>query len=133
MLLNPAAVFRGCIHEGVDLRGRQFPGLWAAGESILGRLLRSKIKPLGGNSVSTAPTPSPAASGGLEPNIAGLLCYSPVGLICDIIWLVAEPYKSNKFIRFHAFQSLFLCGALFALFIALWILGFILGMIAGPL
>ena len=42
--------------------------------------------------MSTAPTPSPAASGGLEPNIAGLLCYSPVGLICDIIWLVAEPY-----------------------------------------
>ncbi|PYX92333.1 MAG: hypothetical protein DMG67_07245 [Acidobacteria bacterium] len=83
--------------------------------------------------MSTAPTPSPAASGGLEPNIAGLLCYSPVGLICDIIWLVAEPYKNNKFIRFHAFQSLFLCGALFVLFIALWILGFILGMIAGPL
>jgi len=84
--------------------------------------------------VSTAPTPSPAASsGGLEPNIAGLLCYSPVGIICDIIWLVAEPYKNNKFIKFHAFQSLFLCGAMICLSIAFMIMNVILGMVFAPL
>jgi len=83
--------------------------------------------------VGTAPTPAPAQSGGLQPNIAGLLCYSPVGLICSIIWLVAEPFKNDKFIRFHSFQSLFLCGACFVLAIGLTILGVILSMIAGPL
>jgi uncharacterized membrane protein len=83
--------------------------------------------------VGTAPTPAPASSGGLQPNIAALLCYSPVGIICDIIWLVADPYKNDKFIRFHSFQSLFFAGACFVLGIGLSIFSAILGMIAGPL
>jgi uncharacterized membrane protein len=84
--------------------------------------------------VSTAPTPaSNSASGGLEPNIAGLLCYSPVGLICDIIWLVAEPYKTNKFIRFHAFQSLFLMAAMVCLWILFIVLNIVLGLVFAPL
>lgn len=84
--------------------------------------------------MGSTPQPAPAqSSGGLEPNIAGLLCYSPIGLICDIIWLVADPYKNNKFIRFHAFQSLFLCGACFALGIAFGIMNVIVAMAIGPL
>lgn len=83
--------------------------------------------------MGTAPTPAPASSGGLQPNIAALLCYSPVGIICDIIWLVADPYKNDKFIRFHSFQSLFFAGACFVLGIGLSIFSAILGMIAGPL
>ena len=91
-----------------------------------------------GTAAAAAPAPAaPAAaapsSGGLADNIAGLLCYSPVGLICSIIWLVAEPYKSNKFLRFHSFQALFLCGALFVFGICWAILSMVVGAVAGPL
>lgn len=89
----------------------------------------------GGAATAAAPAAAApaAASSGLSDNIAGLLCYSPVGLICDIIWLVAEPYKSNKFLRFHAFQSLFMAGGWFVLWIGLMILGAVLAAVGGPL
>ncbi len=80
----------------------------------------------------TGAAPAPASSGSSD-NIIGLLCYSPVGLFADIFVLVSEPHKSNKFLRFHAFQSLFLCGAAFVISIGLMILGFVLGAVAGPL
>lgn len=41
-------------------------------------------------------------STGLEENIAGFLCYI-LGWITGIIFLVVE--KENKFVRFHAIQS----------------------------
>jgi len=40
---------------------------------------------------------------GLQQNVAGLLCYV-LGWITGIIFLVIE--KDNKFIRFHAVQSI---------------------------
>ncbi len=40
---------------------------------------------------------------GLEENIAGLLCYV-LGWVTGIVFLVLE--RENKFVRFHAFQSL---------------------------
>ncbi|HUL76618.1 MAG TPA: DUF4870 domain-containing protein [Vicinamibacteria bacterium] len=54
---------------------------------------------------------------GLEPNIAGLLCYVPccVGLVFSVVAAIVE--KQSRFVRFHAFQSLLLHGA----FIVLWI------------
>jgi len=97
-------------------------------------------KPVGasagvGAAAATAPAAAPvaAANSGLADNIAGLLCYSPIGVICSIIWLVAEPYKSNKFLRFHSFQALFLCAAFFVFGIAWGILGAVVGMIFAPL
>jgi len=39
-------------------------------------------------------------------NVAGALCYI-LGVITGIIFLVIEPYKNDKFVRFHAFQSIF--------------------------
>jgi uncharacterized membrane protein len=48
-------------------------------------------------------------STGLEENIAGLLCYI-LGWITGIIFLMIEP--ENKFVRFHAMQSIFVFGAL---------------------
>jgi uncharacterized membrane protein len=46
---------------------------------------------------------------GLEPNIAGLLCY--LGFwVTGIIFLVIE--QKNKFVRFHALQSIITFGAL---------------------
>ncbi len=43
----------------------------------------------------------------LQPNIAGLLSYL-VGFISGAFFLVVEPYKSDRFVRFHAFQSVIL-------------------------
>ena len=53
-------------------------------------------------SVSGAST---STSGGLDQKIAGLLSYL---FIPAIIFLAMEPYNRNPFIRFHAFQGLFL-------------------------
>ncbi|HEY7404705.1 MAG TPA: DUF4870 domain-containing protein [Candidatus Angelobacter sp.] len=39
-------------------------------------------------------------------NLAGALCYI-AGFITGIIFLVMEPYGKNRFVRFHAFQSIF--------------------------
>ncbi len=47
--------------------------------------------------------------GGLTENVAGMLAY--VTIIPAIIFLVLEPYNRNRFVRFHAFQSLFFCVA----------------------
>jgi uncharacterized membrane protein len=53
---------------------------------------------------STGAAPAATApAAGLQDNVAGLLCYF---LIPAIIFLVMEPYNRNKFIRFHAFQSI---------------------------
>ncbi len=46
---------------------------------------------------------------GLEPNVAGLLCYLGAW-ITGIIFLVIE--QKSKFVRFHALQSIVTFGAL---------------------
>jgi uncharacterized membrane protein len=73
-----------------------------------------------------------AAAGGLTDNVAGMLAYFTI--IPAIVFLVLEPYNKNRFIRFHAFQCLFLSGAIIALLIALAIIAFIpfLGLILIP-
>lgn len=58
-----------------------------------------------------------AATGGLADNVAGMLAY--VTIIPAIIFLVIEPYNRNRFVRFHAFQSIFFAIAWTALWIAL--------------
>ena len=40
-------------------------------------------------------------------NIAGALAY-PLGLITGIFFLWKDPYKYDPFVRFHAWQSIFL-------------------------
>lgn len=48
-------------------------------------------------------------STGLQENVAGLLCYI-LAWITGIIFLIIE--KDNKFVRFHAIQSIIVFGAL---------------------
>ncbi len=93
---------------------------------------KGAAQPTGGGAAA-APAAAPAPSSGLADNVAGLLCYSPVGLIADIVFLVTDPYKSNKFVRFHSFQSLFLAGAWFVIFIGMSIVSAIATTIIGPL
>jgi uncharacterized membrane protein len=77
-----------------------------------------------GTAVDSAAPPAvnlPAVSAaGLPENTAAALCYV-LGWITGIIFLILEPYNKNKLIRFHAFQSIFLFGALTVLWFALGI------------
>jgi uncharacterized membrane protein len=68
----------------------------------------------------------PVAASGLEPNVAGALTYL-AGLITGIIFLVIAPYKSDRFVRFHAFQSILFNVA----WIALWIVWTMVGLVLG--
>jgi uncharacterized membrane protein len=73
--------------------------------------------PYGGQQqYGAAPQSAPVATGGLQPNVAGLLCYV-VGFITGIVFLAIAPYNQNKFVRFHAWQSIFLNIAWFAFWI----------------
>jgi uncharacterized membrane protein len=73
---------------------------------------------------SAAPAAPAAAAGGLSDNVAGMLAY--ITIIPAIIFLVVAPYNTNRFIRFHSFQNIFLCVAA----IAIWIVLFVLSMVA---
>jgi uncharacterized membrane protein len=70
-----------------------------------------------------AAAPAMASTGGLTDNIAGLLAY--VTIVPAIVFLVLEPYNKNRFIRFHAFQCLFIAVGCFAIGIAFMIIGMI--------
>ncbi len=61
---------------------------------------------------------------GLDSNVGAMLTYMPicgVSLIYSIIVLVTE--KTNKTVRFHAFQSLLLTAIAFVAYIAVLIVG----------
>lgn len=59
------------------------------------------------------------SSMGMEPNVAGLLCYL-FGWVTGLIFLIVE--KENKFVRFHAIQSIVFFGAISIVFIILSII-----------
>jgi uncharacterized membrane protein len=56
---------------------------------------------------ATQSAPAGAAASGLTPSVAGALAYL-LGLITGIIFLALEPYKHDRFVRFHAMQSILL-------------------------
>ncbi|MEE8194196.1 MAG: hypothetical protein V3T73_01680 [Dehalococcoidales bacterium] len=49
------------------------------------------------------------SSTGLDENVAGLLCYV-LGWVGGLVFILIEP--ENKFVRFHAMQSIIVFGAL---------------------
>jgi uncharacterized membrane protein len=56
---------------------------------------------------------------GLEQNIAGLLCYV-LGWISGLYFIKKE--KDNRFVRFHAWQSVIVFGAISVIFIVIGVL-----------
>src|SRR5690625_3042137 len=58
------------------------------------------------------------SSTSLEPNIAGLLCYL-VWPITSIIFLIIE--KENRFVRYHAWQSLMTSASIIVIYIVVTI------------
>jgi len=59
---------------------------------------------------------------GLEPNLAGLLCYV-LGWVTGLIFFILE--KENKFVRFHAMQSIVVFGTLTVVSIILSFIPFV--------
>jgi len=57
-------------------------------------------------------------------NIAGALAY--ITFIPAIVFLFLAPYNSNRFLRFHSFQCLFLWAALALIGIVLKVVGLVL-------
>jgi len=65
---------------------------------------------------------------GLDSNVGAMLCYIAnfvccLGIILSVVFLITE--KENRFVKFHALQSLFL----FAVYAALAMVGEILGLV----
>lgn len=79
-----------------------------------------------------AGAPAVAVSG-MADNVAGMLAY--VTFIPAIVFLVTPPYNQSRFVRFHSFQSIFFCVAIFAIQVALTMLTVVpfLIFITGPL
>ena len=72
-------------------------------------------------------------STGLDENVAGLLCYV-VGWITGLVFILIE--KENKFVRFHALQSIIVFGILtLASIVIRWIpiIGWVIGGLIGVL
>jgi uncharacterized membrane protein len=84
-----------------------------------------------GGAVGAAPgaASGAAASLAIASNVAGCLTYI-LGLMTGILFLVIDPYKNDKFVRFHAFQSIFFSVAIVAFWIGFRILSTILGIIS---
>jgi uncharacterized membrane protein len=86
-------------------------------------------------------TPGPGAAGGsqagaqsdggLSDNVAGALAYFTI--LPAILFLVIDPFKTRRFVRFHAFQCLFLAAAAFALWLVFAVLATALSFMGGGL
>lgn len=78
--------------------------------------------------VAVVPPPGEAGPKTMDTNLVGALTYL-ARFLTGIIFLVLDPYKSNSFVRFHAFQSIFFNVA----WIAFWIVWMILSAVLTPL
>lgn len=75
--------------------------------------------------------PGGKTSLGLESNVGAMLCYIAnilccIGVILAVVFLVTE--KENRFVKFHAVQSLFLVGVQLVVGIAVGIVGLLFRM-----
>lgn len=86
---------------------------------------RAGAAPPANVAVSGGPAGAAAINTGMQSNVAGLLTYI-LGIISAVVFLVLDQFKNDRFVRFHAFQSLFFGLAWIAFWIA-WI--FIWGML----
>jgi uncharacterized membrane protein len=64
----------------------------------------------GGAAVAVQPVAAQPAATGLTSNVAAALAYI-LGFITGIVFLVLEPYKHDRFVRFHAMQSILYSAA----------------------
>lgn len=89
----------------------------SCGAPVEGRFCAKCGTPMGaeaGGARPVAPGSGAPAAGGMADNVASTLCYV-LGFITGILFLVLEPHNKNRKVRFHAFQSIFLSVAWFAI------------------
>ena len=65
----------------------------------------------------------------MSSNAAACLSYL-FGWITGLIFLLIEPYKRDRFVRFNAFQAIFMDVAVIAISFGLGILSMVLGIIS---
>ena len=123
-----------CPNCGAEVQGRFCAKCGAAvasaGPAVGGPAVSAGVPP--GTTPVSGPVPgaqpyvaAPATAGGMTDNVAGALCYV-LGLITGIIFLALAPYNQNRFVRFHAFQSIFFHVAWIALWVVRLALAFVL-------
>lgn len=76
------------------------------------------VAPSAAPGARSTPPPGSAALG-MEENLAAALAYIPV---LNVIFLAVDPYKLNRNLRFHAWQSVIAMAGLFACRFALGLL-----------
>jgi len=76
-----------------------------------------------GAQVGNTNPPASGAPAQLEDHIVNALCYF-LWPLTGILFLVLEPYKNNREIRFHAFQSILVAVAIYVGWLALAFLAF---------
>ncbi len=81
-----------------------------------------------GSGTSPAGATSGLSMPGIASNVAALLCYILWPVAC-FFFLMVGPYNKDKFVRFHAFQAVFLGLAGIGVAIALSIMTSILGLV----
>lgn len=117
-----------CSQCGADVTGVGFCAKCGApveGAAASGGGTAAAATPSSGGSPNAA-----AASGDVsQDNLMGALAY--VTIIPAIVFLLVEPYKNNRFIRFHSFQCLFFAAAAITLNIATTILSVVLSFVGG--
>jgi uncharacterized membrane protein len=78
-------------------------------------------------SLPAASTPAASIPGRPKDNLTAALAY--ITFIPAIVFVLIEPYKRNRFVRFHSFQSIFLAAATIVAAIAMRILYSLLALI----
>ena len=91
-----------------------------------GRVMRTEVSVQG-------ETRSDGKIGLLPIQFAGALAYFT--FVPAIVFLFVDPYKKNRFVRFHSIQSLLLCGVVIVLAAVLRLAGLVVFLIPllGPL
>jgi uncharacterized membrane protein len=58
---------------------------------------------------ASTPPPDAAALRSMNPRTASILCYIPgIGWIASVILLASNRFRQDHYVRFHAFQGLYL-------------------------
>jgi len=77
----------------------------------------------GARAQSSSAPQAVAQAAPLEDHVVSALCYALMPLT-GVLFLVLDPYKTKREIRFHAIQSILVFAAIFAGFQALTVLAF---------
>ena len=101
--------------------------MWVPGRDVSKRA--SRPQPSETSAVSLPYTTASGATVPVQPKGKLVAALAYITFIPAIIFILAEPFKSNRFVRFHSFQSIFLAIATILAAIAMRILYSLLALI----